>query len=166
MAHAIESPPLAMEAPLSLAGLRGRALERRLLLWNAPLVLLAAWGLAAAQRQPGEHFVPALVALATVWAACIALHVVLCLTGFDGDPLMLPLVSLLFLVGAAYHLDLRSAHAGPPSNLYIRGVLLSLGVLVAVTPGGRYFKRLSLLFEEKVWWRVAGDRPYYDSFPF
>src|SRR3954470_15982345 len=98
MAQAIESRSLPVEAPLSLAGLRGRVLERRLLLWNAPLVLLAAWGLAAAQRHPSESFVPALVPLATVWASCLALHLLLSLTGFDGDPLILPLVSLLFLV--------------------------------------------------------------------
>jgi hypothetical protein len=46
------------------------------------------------------------MALGTVWLACLALHVILCITKFDGDLLILPLLSLLLLIGAAYHLDL------------------------------------------------------------
>jgi cell division protein FtsW (lipid II flippase) len=149
------------------AGLRGRAMERTLLLWNLPLVVLAAWGVAQAQRHPAEMFVPALLALGGVWAACFGLHLLLSFTRFDGDLLILPLLSLLFLIGSAFHLDIRGpANAGITPAAYTTGVFGALIVLALVTAGGKWFKRLSVLFEEKVWWRVAGDRPYYESIPF
>jgi cell division protein FtsI/penicillin-binding protein 2/cell division protein FtsW (lipid II flippase) len=142
-------------------------LERSLLLWNLPLVLLAAWGLAAAQRHPTEAFVPALTALGIVWVACFALHAVLCATRFDGDPVILPILSLLFVIGAAYHLDIRGPqHAGLDPGPYSFAVMWGLLTMALVTAGGKWFKRLSILLEEKVWWRVAGDRPYYESVPF
>jgi peptidoglycan glycosyltransferase len=148
-------------------GPTGRTLERVLLLWNVPLVLFAAWGIAQAQRHPSEAFVPAFQALGIVWAACFALHLLLTLTRFDGDPLILPLLSLIFTVGAAYHLDLGGpASPGLTPAPYTKGVFLAVAVLAVVTAGGRWFKRLSILVEEKVWWRIAGDRPYYDSAPF
>src|SRR5438105_4056231 len=84
-----------------------RARERALLLWNLPLFVLAAWGVAAAQKEPSEFFVPALLSLVAVWAACLVLHALLCATRFDGDELILPLFSLLVLVGSAYHLDMQ-----------------------------------------------------------
>ena len=149
------------------AGFRSRAVERSLLFWNLPLVLLAAWGVAAAQTHPGEAFVPALTALGTVWLACLGLHVLLCLARFDGDTLILPIFSLILSIGAAYHLDIRGpASPGLTAAPYTNGVLVALMVLAVVTAGGRWFRRLSVLLEEKVWWRVAGDRPYYESVPF
>ncbi|HTE20167.1 MAG TPA: FtsW/RodA/SpoVE family cell cycle protein [Armatimonadota bacterium] len=156
-----------LPTPTPRSGFRGRGPERLLLLWNAPLVLLAAWGVAAAQRHPSEAFVPALMALGTVWLACLALHVILCITKFDGDLLILPLLSLLLLIGAAYHLDLPGpATPGMSPGPYTSAALLAIVVLAVVTAGGRWFKRLSHLVEERVWWRVAGDRPYYESIPF
>lgn len=149
------------------AGFRGRALERNLLFWNALLLPLAAWGVAAAQRHPAETFLPALTGIGVVWAACLLLHLLFCAIRFDGDLLLLPLLSVLLIVGAAYHLDLRGpGQAGLTPGAYDKGVLLAMGVLAVVTAGGPWFKRLNLLIEEKIWWRVAGDRPYYESVPF
>jgi cell division protein FtsI/penicillin-binding protein 2/cell division protein FtsW (lipid II flippase) len=174
MARVLESPPSPPEtraaptlAPAPGVGFQERRLERALLLWNAPLVLLAAWGVAAAQQNPSQTFVPALTALGCVWLACLALHVLLCLTRFDGDLLLLPLLSVLLLVGSAYHLDMKGPAApGLTPGPYTNAALVAVGVLAIVTTAGKWFKRLSLLLEEKVWWRVAGDRPYYDSVPF
>ena len=130
-------------------------------------MILAAWGVAAAQRHPSEAFVPAAWALGTVWLVCVALHLLWCGIRFDGDPIILPLLSLLFLIGAAFHLDIRGpASPGLTPGAYTSGVFLAVAVLALVTAGGPYFKRLNILLEEKVWWRLAGDRPYYQSVPF
>jgi cell division protein FtsI/penicillin-binding protein 2/cell division protein FtsW (lipid II flippase) len=169
MSQVLAPPPPtpALPQPPVRAGLRGRALERSLLLWNSPLLLLAAWGVSAVQRHPAETFVPAFMALGSVWLACLGLHALLCLTRFDGDLLILPLLSLLLLVGATYHLDLQGPEQpGLTPGPYTNAALVGIGVLALVTAGGKWFKRLSILLEEKVWWRVAGDRPYYESIPF
>lgn len=175
MARAVSAPNhpparRAAPAPLSAApaaGFRGRATERTLLLWNLPLVLLAAWGVAASQAHPGEAFVPALLGIGTGWIACFALHLLLCVTRFDGDVLILPLLSLILTIGATYHLDIRGpASSGLTPAPYRTATLAGIGVLAVVTAGGRWFRRLSVLLEERVWWRVAGDRPYYASIPF
>jgi len=145
----------------------GRGVERGLLFANVPLFLLAAGGVAAAQRAPAAAFQEAALTLGALWAACFALHLLLCAVRFDGDLLLLPLLSLLLLIGGAYHLDLAGpASPGLTAGPYTTAALTSLGLLAVVTAGGRWFKRLNLLFEEKVWWRVAGDRPYYESLPF
>lgn len=154
-------------APPAAAGFRGRALERTLLLANLPLVLLAAWGVAAAQPHPSEAFASAVIGVGAPWLGCVLLHLLLCLTRFDGDLILLPLVSVIFTVGATFHLDMRGpASPGLTPGPYTTAVLVGLGVLALVTAGGRWFRRLSILFEERVWWRIAGDRPYYDSIPF
>jgi cell division protein FtsI/penicillin-binding protein 2/cell division protein FtsW (lipid II flippase) len=146
---------------------QGRARERGLLLANLPLFLLAAAGVAAAQRDPAEAFREAASVVGLLWAACFGLHLLLCAVRFDGDPLILPIFSLLLLIGSAYHLDLAGpATPGLTPGAYATAALTSLGLLALITAGGRWFKRLSLLLEEKVWWRVAGDRPYYESLPF
>jgi peptidoglycan glycosyltransferase len=149
---------------------RWRGRERALLLWTLPLVLLAAWGLAYALPGPAharDVFLDAVTVLGTVWLACAGLHVLLGVQRFDGDQLFLPILSLLLLIGTAYHLDIRGpATAGLTPKAYLTGALLCLGVLAFVTLAGPWFRRLSLLFEEKVWWRFAGDRPYYESIPF
>lgn len=146
---------------------RARGPERSLLLWNGLLYLLAAWAVAAGQRHPEAVFPEALGHLGTVWGGCLLLHALLCLTRFDGDLLLLPLVSLLFLVGTTLHLDLSGpATSGLSPGPYRQAVLAALVVLALVTAGAGWFRRLSFLFEEKVWWRLAGDRPYYESIPF
>jgi len=165
------APPAAPQAPLPAVPRGGRRVERSLLLWNLPLALLAAAGVAAAQVRPGgswaEIFVPAVMAVGSVWLACMALHVLLWLTKFDGDELILPLLSLLLLVGGAYHLDLMGPKTpGLTPAPYTKAALTGVGVLALVTASGRWFKRLSILIEERIWWRVAGDRPYYESVPF
>lgn len=147
-------------------GFRGRSLERALLLWNAPLVALAAWGVAITQPQPTEAFVPALLALGGIWAACLALHLLLCATKFDGDLVMLPLLSLLLLIGATYQVGVRGLAGGLTPVPYTKAALVALAVLAVVTTAGPRFKRLNILLEERVWWRVARDRPYYESVPF
>ncbi|MFN3649301.1 MAG: FtsW/RodA/SpoVE family cell cycle protein [Armatimonadota bacterium] len=167
MASAIETTAPVKAVSWTSAFLHGRSLERTLLLWNLPLLLLAAWGASLAQRHPSEALMPALLALATVWGACLALHVALAATRFDGDQVILPVLSLILLIGGAYHLDLRGpASPGLTPELYIRSALTGIAVLALVTAGGKYFRRLSVLLEEKVWWRLAGDRPYYESIPF
>jgi len=159
--------PAGTTVPPIPAGFRGRALERTLLLANLPLVLFAAWGVAAAQQHPTEAFIPAAIGVGIPWLGCLALHLLLCLTRFDGDLLLLPLLSLILTVGATFHLDMRGpASAGITPGPYTTAVFLGLSVLALVTAGGRWFKRLSILLEERVWWRIAGDRPYYDSIPF
>lgn len=149
------------------AGFRGRSLERALLFWNLPLFVLAAWGVATAQKSPAVAFVPALTALGIIWGGCMALHLVLSFTGFDGDLLILPLTSLLLLIGGTYHLDLAGpATPGITPGAYSTSAISALVILGVVTGGGRWFRRLNLLIEEKVWWRIAKDRPYYESIPF
>ena len=173
MAKVLERSPRATPAPTAPApedppaGFRGRALERMLLLWNLPLVLLAAWGVAAAQRHPSAAFVPALTGIGVVWGASLLLHLLLCAIQFDGDLLLLPLLNVLLIIGATYHLDLRGpGQAGLTPGAYGKGVLLTIVVLAVVTAAGPWFKRVNRLIEEKIWWRVAGDRPYYESAPF
>lgn len=166
MAATLNAAPPA-PAVSGVGGFRGRSLERRLLFWNLPLFLLAAWGVAAAQPTLNLALAPALTSLGTLWAACLALHLVLCATRFDGDLLILPIFSLLLLVGGAYHLDLAGpATPGISPGPYTQAGLIALVILGLVTAGGPFFRRLSVLFEEKVWWRVARDRPYYESIPF
>lgn len=157
----------ASSAPSPASGFRGRAVERRLLLWNALLFLLAAWGVSTAQNAQEPAFQQALTALGTIWGGCLALHLLLCVTRFDGDLLILPLFSLLLLIGGAYHLDLAGpATPGLTPGAYATASLAALAILAVVTAGGKWFRRLNLLFEEKVWWRIARDRPYYESIPF
>lgn len=164
-----QTPASPRPAPISAdpAGFRGRAPERALLFWNLPLVLLAAWGVSTTQPTPGAAFVPALLALGSVWLACFGLHLLLCVTRFNGDLLILPLLSLLLTVASAYHLDLAGpATRGLTPGPYTTAAFAALLILALVTSGGRWFRKLTILFEEKVWWRVAGDRPYYESIPF
>ncbi|MBM3459999.1 MAG: FtsW/RodA/SpoVE family cell cycle protein, partial [Armatimonadetes bacterium] len=153
------SPPPARVDP--------RAREWSLLLANGPVVLLASGAIAAGQAEPLALFPAALAVLASVWFACLALHGFLRLLRFDGDPLFLPLVSLLFLVGTAYHTDVPSLQPGrfSPSS-YTVAVWIGLGALGAIVALGSGFGRISRWFEERVWWRVCGDRPYYPSIPF
>src|ERR1041385_5959577 len=88
------APPLpAPGRPTVVETFRGRAQERALLLWNVPLALIAAAGLAMAQSRPAEALVPAALAMGVVWAGCFGLHLLLCLTRFDGDLLLLPLLN-------------------------------------------------------------------------
>ncbi len=170
MESSLPSQPAARTALTTIkaqTGLRGRELELRLLLWQFPLLVLAAAGLQEATGHADPSFVPFLATLAIPWAACVLLHLLLCAVKFDGDLLLLPLLSLLLLLGGAYHLGLP-ASSRVPENLtpYARGALIGLGTLALVTAGSRWLRRANMLLEEKLWWRVAGDRPYYESVPF
>src|SRR5262245_37949300 len=92
--------------------LGGRALERRLLLWLLPVALLGALGVS---RSTGAVQIPlpeAARALGIVVAGCLILHLLLSITRFDGDPLILPALSLIFVIGAAYHMGLPRAAGG------------------------------------------------------
>ncbi len=155
-------PPTVFKAPART----GRQLERVLLFWNLPLVVFAAWGVAAAQPRPSESFPALLTALGTVWLGCLALHVILTIARFDGDPLILPLLSTLLLTATAFHAGVGGPSSGPDPAGYVKQVFWTLGVIAIVTSGGKLFKRLSVVVEEKIWWRVVGDRPYYPSVPF
>jgi cell division protein FtsI/penicillin-binding protein 2/cell division protein FtsW (lipid II flippase) len=171
MARTLNPPAPASPALLSgrslAEGWRARALERSSLLWNVPLVFLGAWGCALAQPQPSAAFPTALMGLGSVWLLCVALHLLFCLTRFGGDLLILPLLSLVLEVGAAFHLDIGGPSTpGLTPRAYAVSVLVGILVLALVTTGGRWFRRLSLLLEEKVWWRAVGARPYYESVPF
>jgi cell division protein FtsI/penicillin-binding protein 2/cell division protein FtsW (lipid II flippase) len=175
MARAVSSPsptnpkraPAQSAPPAATSGFRGRAQERALLLWNVPLLLFAAAGVALAQPNPQAAFSGALTAIATPWLICLGLHLLLCVTRFDGDVMILPLLCLILTIGATYHLDMRGPSSpGITPGPYTTAVLVGMSVLAVVTAGGRWFRRLSIFFEERVWWKVAGDRPYYDSIPF
>ncbi len=130
-------------------------------------MFLAAWGIAAAHPTPTEAFRAALLALGSLWLGCLALHGFLRLIRFDGDPLLLPLLSLLFLIAGAYHLepDRLSAGTFAPGS-YGKSAVVGLGVLAGVTALGRYFHHINFWLEEKIWWRWVGARPYYASLPF
>lgn len=171
MARVLDRPPSSKSQPADpppvRSGLRGRGQERALLLWNLPLAMLAAWGVAMAQSHPAELFPTALLATGGLWAACFGLHLLLCFTRFDGDLLILPLLSALLIIGSAFHLDLRGpATPGLTPEAYSTAALVGLGVLALITAGGRGFQRLNRLLEERVWWPLVGARPYYASVPF
>lgn len=149
------------------AGFRLRAPERHGLLLVLPLALLGAGGVAAAQPQPAAALLPALQVLGGLWLACAALHLLLCVARFDGDPQFLPLLAGLLLIGGAYHADLRGpATPGLTPTAYLSAAYTCLVVLGMVTAGGRALRKASLLLEERVWWRLVGARPYYESIPF
>ncbi len=144
----------------------GRALERRLLLLVAPVALLGAF---AVSRSPGAVQTPlaeASTAFGIVFGACVALHILLSILRFDGDPVLLPTLALLLLLGTAYHLGLRTASGGTGAAAYMTTALVGVGTIAAVVCLAPVIRRLSLLFEEKVWWKLAGDLPYYESAPF
>ena len=159
------SPPVGLRRYLAAlpGSFRSRGLERRLLLFNLAPCLAGAWMLALGRGEPGQ-FGAFLWPLAAVWAAALALHVVLCLIRFDGDPLILPVFALLLLTGVLYQSGAPAGAGRFP--VHSRDCLLGLAALGLVAAGGRLFKRLSVLFEERVWWKYAQDRPYYDSIPF
>src|SRR5438067_5834019 len=103
--------------------LTGRALERRLLFWLLPVVLL---GIYATSRSPGvvqPSLADAARAFAVVYGACVALHVLFSLARFDGDPLLLPLLTLLFLLGTAYHLGMLRPGGGSGAGIYLTTVV-------------------------------------------
>src|SRR5262245_38382654 len=144
----------------------GRALERRLLIWLMPVVLL---GIFATSRSPGvvqPTLIEAARAFGIVYGACLALHALFSLARFDGDPLLLPLLALLFLLGTAYHIGLLRPGGGSSIGIYLTTVVVGVAVIGGVVLLVPWLRRLGLLFEERVWWRVAGDLPYYESAPF
>jgi cell division protein FtsI/penicillin-binding protein 2/cell division protein FtsW (lipid II flippase) len=162
----MSSSSAAASSVASTRGFVGRALERRLLLANGALYAFAVWGSAAVQPHPMEALPEAAKWLGGIWAGCFALHLLLCLTRFDGDLLLLPLLSLVLLIGSSYHLDLAGpATVGLGNSPYLSGVFTVLVLLAVVTTSGRWFRRLNTILEEKVWWKAVGARPYYESAP-
>jgi cell division protein FtsI/penicillin-binding protein 2/cell division protein FtsW (lipid II flippase) len=151
----------------TLQGFRGRVLERRLLLWTLPLFALASAALAASQPSPQEAIGGAALLLGTIWGGCFALHLFLCAIRFDGDAVVLPLYCALLGVGSAYHAEPRRlTESGLALGGYHQAALVGLVILAAVTAVGRNVQRINHWIEERIWWKVAGDQPYYASIPF
>lgn len=155
-------------SPRGSEGRPKRRLERTLILWLLPAFLLAASGLALAQPDgPAEMLWVAGPPLVSIWIGVALLHGLLLLLRFDGDELILPLLGVLFLIGGAYHLDLRGgASVGIQPGAYFVGVttcLAALGIQVALR---KHFQTAARWIEQHVWWRFVGDRPYYPSLPF
>ena len=156
-------PPIRFRKPAH----QGRSLELRLLLWNLPIALLA--GAAHMMSRPATwgSFLAALTPLLAIAGAALAVHLLFRVTRFDGDPVLLPILTTLLLVGATYHMGLR-LRAGTPGSIadYLPAALIGLVTVAVTTLGAPLFRRLGHLFEERVWWRFAKDLPYYPSVPF
>jgi cell division protein FtsI/penicillin-binding protein 2/cell division protein FtsW (lipid II flippase) len=144
----------------------GRWVERRLLFWIVPLSVLACLALSRSSGAVQPSLADAARSLGLIAGACVGLHILLSLVRFDGDQIILPALSILLLIGAAYHLGLPGARGTTSIDTYLVAAVTALAVVgfVVLLPG--LFRRLGHLFEEKVWWRVAGDLPYYESTPF
>lgn len=149
-------------------GARGhRAEERALLLWNLLPLLLGA--LAVGVTAPAgisSALGAALGTLAPIYLACLAAHLLFCLLRVEGDQLLLPILCLLFLIGGVYHQGVGRPGGGVTADAYKVGVLIGVSLIALLVAGAPLLRRLALRFEEKVWWRVAGDTPYYASLPF
>jgi cell division protein FtsW len=81
------------------------------------------------------------------------------------DEYLLPLFSLIALIGGVYHLGLDGP-GGEAIRTYRSNVLIGAAVIGGVVLLAAPLRRLGLLFEERVWWRLARDVPYYSSVPF
>jgi cell division protein FtsI/penicillin-binding protein 2/cell division protein FtsW (lipid II flippase) len=103
--------------------------------------------------------------LAPLWGGFMALHAALTLRRVETDEYLLPLLSLITLVGGVFHLGLDGAGGGA-IRTYRSDVLIGVAVIGAVVLLATPLRRLGLLFEERVWWRYARDVPYYSSVPF
>lgn len=138
-----------------------RIQERRLLVAWLPLVILGALLIAVPQREPREIFVQAIMLLGSLYGACLLIHLLFGLTGFDGDEVILPVICGLVLIGGVYHADLAGpATRGLSPGDYRDSVLAGLVLLGAVVAVGPYWPRVSTFLEDRLWVRAMGDRPY------
>lgn len=144
-----------------------RVRERTLLLWN---LLPYGLGIAAlAATSPAGPIAGARSAagiLLPLYLAPLAAHVLLTLLRVESDALLLPLLSLLLMVGGIYHQGIGRAGGGTTAAPYMAAALVGVATLAVVVAAAPLLRRLALRFEEVVWWRVAGDTPYYASLPF
>src|SRR4051812_40214962 len=91
----------------SAARSRGpRSRERLLLLWLLPVAAMAAIGVSRSTGPVHTPLPEAATDVGILFGAIVAVHVLLSIARFDGDPLLLPALGLLFLIGAGYHLGL------------------------------------------------------------
>src|SRR5205807_2484248 len=84
-----------------------RARERSLLLTNLlvlGLAILCAWAPVRGGGHGREALVTAARELAPLWVAFLLLHVGLVVRRVEADEYLLPLVSLITLIGGLYHL--------------------------------------------------------------
>ena len=165
------APPISSQpAPSAAASGRGwpRARERSLLLTNLLALALAALTAWAPLRHSGSSSQALLVVareLAPLWAVFLLVHVALVVRRVRSDEYLLPLLSLIVLIGGVFHLGLDGPGGGA-IRTYRADVLIGVVVVGAVVLLAAQLRRVGLLFEERVWWRVARDVPYYRSVPF
>jgi cell division protein FtsI/penicillin-binding protein 2/cell division protein FtsW (lipid II flippase) len=116
-------------------------------------------GTAAGLRGAAGTLVP-------LYLAGVGAHALLWLLRVESDPLLLPLLSLLLMIGGIYHQGIGRAGGGTTADAYLLAALVGVAVLALLVAAAPLLRRLALRFEEVVWWRVAGDAPYYASLPF
>lgn len=119
-----------------------RAPERRLLLWAQLIALLGYSMLLGAQPKEGLEVQPgALLPLLAYLAAFVGAHLLLVLTRFRGDQLLLPVTAILCAIGLVAQARTGLFASASPSleklMLLPFGVLLMLGVAITGR-GGRY----------------------------
>jgi cell division protein FtsI/penicillin-binding protein 2/cell division protein FtsW (lipid II flippase) len=142
--------------------------ERGLLVANLLPLLVGALAVALTGEEGFARVLPrALASLATLLAAAGVVHLLLCAIRFQGDQVIVPVLCLLSMVGGVYHLGLlRPGGRDLTIESYVTDSLVAWAVTGGVIAGAPWLRRLGMLFEEQVWWRVARDRPYYRSVPF
>src|SRR5262245_57946913 len=113
------SAPASTHHPISPPARQGqglpRARERGLLLSNLlvlALAILCAWAPERGGGHGREALVTAARELAPLWVAFFLLHLGLVFRRIEADEYLLPLVSLISLIGGLYHLGLD----GPAGN--------------------------------------------------
>ncbi|MBI3912260.1 MAG: FtsW/RodA/SpoVE family cell cycle protein [Armatimonadetes bacterium] len=144
-----------------------RALEFRLWLGTLPLAFLGCVAAAAPRTDFRAAFLPVATPLGLLLAAALAVHLLFRLIHFRGDPLILPILTVLLIMGAVYHAGLfRAGAPGGSLGPYLRAGLVALGTVGAVVGLTPLYRRLSYWVEERLWWRIAGAVPYYESIPF
>lgn len=122
---------------------KARPLERRLLLRTVPLALGGAVLLASLENNFGRALPHALLYTGIIMAGCWILHLLFLLDGFDGDEVILPALTCLFLLAGIYQADLP----GNPDRVwtslhYQRGIWLAQFLIGAVILLGKRWKEI------------------------
>src|SRR5947207_11263925 len=103
------NPPRPASRGPALATARSRdprSRERLLLLWLLPVAAIAAVAVSRSTGPIHTPFPEAATDIGIVFGAIVAVHVLLSIARFDGDPLLLPALGFLFIIGAGYHTGL------------------------------------------------------------
>jgi cell division protein FtsW len=129
------------------------------------LAILAAWAPLRHRTDSGQALLGVARELAPLWGVFLLVHAALAARRIQTDEYLLPLLSLLVLIGGLFHLGLDGAGGGA-IRTYRADVLIGAVVAGGVVLLAGSIRRVGMLFEERVWWRVARDVPYYPSVPF